>query len=634
MKKYQVKVTIGGREYKYVVESPTALSASEARAQARKELAEPQKLRSFLQGTTLGFGEEIEAGAKSLGGEDYTQERDRLRAQLSQFREDSPLTSMGLEIAGTIPTTIAAARAGAPAAAVPMSRIGQLAMRAAPLAAESALAAYGYTEGDTAKEQALDTLYGTVLGTAGGGLASAAMTGLGALGKNFMSFVREKLGDKASDSVQAELQRLVDIHEKNPDEILADVADGIPISDNKTLIIALKNYVNQGGQPARDILEKTKSMAQQRKGEAISSLESGLTGGQSGNQLQRGLRNIEEMKRAEREMYQGAFTRSGEPSTELVNQMQDIIRRFPEASSELNTIYRARNLVPLFATDSAGAINLVRQPTAEDAEILYRTIRDFTGQAYTGGRGTIGEVASEATESLKGQIGQDFPAVERARQVSAGRFAAQEAFESGRKALTKDPEEIDIMIQKMSESQIKAFRAGLMNALNRRMQTGTTFRDLADENKNIGKVLRLALRPEDVDAIVNQMSRTAESVEIAQKMPSTAGSPTAPLQQEARASGSGQNLMQAVDAMSGSPYAMMQVIQGLLEKNAPQGLSTEQRQQVVDVIFSQDPELVRRALTDQTALAELEKKIVKIADTMGKSLVRGAQQQTIQESQE
>lgn len=631
---YEVDVKIGNKNYVYVVKSPVELSHKEARAQARRELEEPQKLRSFLQGTTLGFGEEIEAGVKSLGGESYKDERDRLRAQLAQYREDNPLTSMGLEMAGTIPTTIAAARAGAPAAAIPMSRMGQLAMRAAPLAAESALAAYGYTEGDTAKEQALDTLYGTVLGTAGGGLASAAVLGLGTLGRNFMSFVREKLGDKASDSVQAELQRLVEMTGKNPDEILAEVADGKPISDNRTLIIALKNYVNQGGQPAKDILEKTSSMAQQRRGEAVSALESGLTGGQSGNQLQRGLQNIEDMKKAEREMYQGAFTRSGEPSSELVNQMQDIIQRFPEASGELNTIYRARNLVPLFSTDSAGAINLVRQPTAEDAEILYRTIRDFTGQAYTGGRGTIGEVASEATESLKSQIGQDFPAVERARQVSAGRFAAQEAFESGRKALTKDPEEIDIMIQKMSESQIKAFRAGLMNAINRRMQTGTTFRDLADENKNIGKVLRLALRPEDVDAIVSQMGRTAESVEIAQKMPAMAGSPTAPLQQEARASGSGQNLMQAVDAMSGSPYAMMQVIQGLLEKSAPRGLSTDQRQQVVDVIFSQDPELVRKALTDQTALAELEKKIIEIADTIGKSAVRASQQQAIQASQE
>ena len=335
------------------------------------------------------------------------------------------------------------------------------------------------------------------------------------------------------------------------------------------------------------------------------------------------------MKSQERDAYQQAFSRSGEPSSELVGQMVNVLQRFPQAGAELDDIYTARNLVPLFRKDDAGAIQMVRQPTAEDAEILYRSVRDFTSQAYQGGRGTMGETAGQVADELKAKIGQDFPNVARARQVSAGRFAAQEAFDTGRKALTKDPEELDIMIQKMSESEIKAFRAGLMNAINRRMQTGTTFRDLADENKNIGKVLRLALKPEDVDSIIKQMGRTAESVDIAQKMPSVAGSPTAPLQQEARRSGGGENIMQTVDALSGSPYAMMQVLSNLTQKQS-QGLTEQQRQQVVDVLISKDPDLVMRALTDNTAMATLEKKIKDLSDIIGKSAQRATQQQSTQ----
>jgi len=628
--KYKVKVDINGKKYDYIIESPVELSSTEAKQQARQELSDPQRLRSFLQGTTLGFADEIEAGAKSaFGGMDYGQEVGNVRAKMAQYREDEPLSSTMYEIAGAIPPTLLAARGGPATAAVPATRLGMLASKALPLAAESAVSAYGFSEADNLSDQARDVGIGTLAGTMGGGIMGLAAQGLGMLGNKFMSFVREKMGDKANDAVQAELQRLVELTGKSTDEILVDVAEGKPISDNQTLVIALKNYVNQGGKPARDILEQTKAMAQQRRAEGQSALEGGLVGGQSGNQLQRGQQDISELKAQERDAYQQAFNRSGEPSPELVGQMVSVLQRFPQAGAELDEIYTARNLVPLFKKDEAGAIQIVRQPTAEDAEILYRSVRDFTGQAFQGGRGTMGETAGQVADELKERIGQDFPNVARARQVSAGRFAAQEAFESGRKALTKDPEELDIMIQNMSESQIKAFRAGLMNAINRRMQTGTTFRDLADENKNIGKVLRLALRPEDVDSIVKQMGRTAESVDIAQKMPSTAGSPTAPLQQEARRSGSAENVMQTVDALSGSPYAMMQVLSNLTQKQA-QGLTEQQRQQVVNVLISEDPQLVMRALTDDTAMAALEKKIKDISGTISKSAQRATQQQSTQ----
>lgn len=634
MKKYRVKVEIGGKEYKYIVESPVALSPSEARAKANQELSEPQRLRAFIQGASLGFGEEIEAGVKSVAGGDYEQERDALRAQLASYQEQNPLSSAGYEIAGAIPTTLLAARTGSPvAAAAPLSRIGAITQRAAPIAVESALAAYGYSDAEELGETMRDIGMGTTVGTAAGGLGYALSKGIGALGNKLLSYTREKMGDKASDAVQAELKRLVDITGKNEEEILADVMDGKTISDNKTLVIALKNYVNEGGEAAREILERTSQREATQRAAGQASLESGLTAGQSGNQLRRAQMEDDELRSQVNDLYSRAFGRSGGPSSGMIGQLQDIIQRFPKAADDVAEVYRARNLVPLFAKDDAGAIQMVRQPTAQDAEMIYRAMRDFTQQSNMAGQGALGEVAGDTTRAIKGAIDTEFPDVRRARAVAQTRFGAKDALELGRKALTKDPEEVQIALGDMGETELKAYRTGLMNAINRKMQTGTAFRDLADENKNIGKILRMSLEPDQVDGIVAQMQRTADNIEIKQKMPSMAGSPTAPLQQERARAGQSFNVGQVVDTLSGSPVAGMQMISQLFEK-AASGLTPQQRMQVVNVIFSEDPALVRAALTDNTALARLEQKIKTIADTMGKSAQRATQQQAIQVSQQ
>ena len=634
MKKYQVKVDIGGKEYKYIVESPVALSPAEARAKANQELSEPQRLRAFIQGATLGFGEEIEAGVKSVAGGDYEQERDTLRAQLASYQKQNPLSSAAYEIAGAIPTTLLAARTGSPvAAAAPLSRIGAITQRAAPIAAESALAAYGYSDAEELGETMRDIGMGTTVGTAAGGLGYALSKGIGALGNKLLSYTREKMGDKASDAVQAELKRLVDITGKNEEEILADVMDGKTISDNKTLVIALKNYVNEGGEAAREILERTSQREATQRAAGQASLESGLTAGQSGNQLRRAQMEDDELRSQVNDLYSRAFGRSGGPSSDMIGQLQDIIQRFPKAADDVAEVYRARNLVPLFAKDDAGALQMVREPTAQDAEMIYRAMRDFTQQSNMAGQGALGEVAGDTTRAIKGAIDTEFPDVRRARAVAQTRFGAKDALEMGRKALTKDPEEIQIALGNMGETELKAYRTGLMNAINRKMQTGTAFRDLADENKNIGKILRMSLEPDQVDGIVAQMQRTADNIEIKQKMPSMAGSPTAPLQQERARAGQSFNVGQVVDTLSGSPVAGMQMISQLFEK-AASGLTPQQRMQVVNVIFSEDPALVRAALTDNTALARLEQKIKTIADTMGKSAQRATQQQAIQVSQQ
>jgi hypothetical protein len=57
------------------------------------------------QGTLLGFGDEIEAGLRSVfGGKGYQNELDQVRAEIDQFKKDRPVLAIGGELAGSLVT--------------------------------------------------------------------------------------------------------------------------------------------------------------------------------------------------------------------------------------------------------------------------------------------------------------------------------------------------------------------------------------------------------------------------------------------------------------------------------------------------------------------------------------------------
>ena len=60
--------------------------------------------RSVLQGMTFGFGDEIEAGLRSLGGEEYSIIRDKIRADMDEFRDEETAFAYGTEIASALLT--------------------------------------------------------------------------------------------------------------------------------------------------------------------------------------------------------------------------------------------------------------------------------------------------------------------------------------------------------------------------------------------------------------------------------------------------------------------------------------------------------------------------------------------------
>ena len=93
---------------------------------------ESQNIRTFAQGLTFGFADEIEAGVRSAldSNKSYAEVLNDVRGKIKAFRENNPVAAFGTEIAGSIPTMILAQFIPGAGQTATAGRIAQLARTA------------------------------------------------------------------------------------------------------------------------------------------------------------------------------------------------------------------------------------------------------------------------------------------------------------------------------------------------------------------------------------------------------------------------------------------------------------------------------------------------------------------------
>lgn len=572
--------------------------------------APSQMGRMGIQGMTFGFGDEIEAAIRSMfpGGAAYEVERDKIRQELAQYQAENPGKAITMEVLGSIATNVGAGAlnklrgAIASREAVPaireVAKVGGI---------EGGLYGLGTSEAETLAGQATDTARGALIGTAIPTALTGAVRAGGGIFRNVADYAREKFGNRASNAVQAELMRLVEQTGKSSDEIVQDIIDGRIMADNATLAMVLKNYVVEGGEAGRAVLERGQARAQTTAQRAQEELRGSLTPGMDENVI-RGMRQADDvLKEMENKAYQEVFETSGDVSTGLANQLLSVYQRYPEAASQAKTLYGRRQLVPLLTTGDNGAITFARMPNLEDAEIAYRMIRDLSGKEFREGAGTMGAAVGEDVAALKSAIDDFSPELAAARRGASMRRGVSKSFEDGSKSLSKNVDEVALLIKDLEKSpeKLQAYRAGFMSAIrDRARRTKTTLGNLAKEDTQLGELLRVVLPEEDIDRVARQLDIAGQSQEVASKLPVTAGSPTEPLRRERRASGMESGIEEMGRAINLDPRAIVGMLSRFASKEAP-GLSDAERMAVVNVIYSDNPSLVMDALTNQDALDRL-----------------------------
>ena len=145
--------------------------------------------RSVLQGMTFGFGDEIGAGLRSLGGEEYSIIRDKIRADMDEFRDEETAFAYGTEIASALLTpggvikvlSMAPKAAKAAASLLPSAAKGRL--------AQATLGGAAYGAGTAPEMEAVPAgaIAGGVIGAGGQKLGEPISRATSALGRELSS---------------------------------------------------------------------------------------------------------------------------------------------------------------------------------------------------------------------------------------------------------------------------------------------------------------------------------------------------------------------------------------------------------------------------------------------------------------
>lgn len=206
--------------------------------------------RSFLQGVSYGFSDEIEAFiTDKLGGDDYDTALRKIRTGKAIYEGEYPMRAMGAEVAGALPSLFLPAGyvgkgaqligKGAQKVLPSMSRLGraptsgptflgQGAQATATAGVEGALGGAG--RGETAAERSEMAMTEGLIGAASAPVLQGAVAGISKLGQlrqpveqSAYQRIASRIRPSQEERIAQEVQKRVDIGDEMP-ETLADIA--------------------------------------------------------------------------------------------------------------------------------------------------------------------------------------------------------------------------------------------------------------------------------------------------------------------------------------------------------------------------------------------------------------------------
>tara|TARA_R100001377_G_scaffold63969_2_gene39562 strand:+ start:4450 stop:6423 length:1974 start_codon:yes stop_codon:yes gene_type:complete len=605
------------------------------------------------QGFGLGFGDEIEgainSGLSQLSDDPktYQQARGIARAKIKQFQSENPGVGITSEIVGgLIPTVIAMMTGvGAPAGVANAVRLGNLGGRLLTAGKVGTAAGTGYSEQgltDNPLGLAYDAGKGAVAAMAGGEILRGAARGAGSLYDKGVNAIRNKYGDGYAGKVQEYLNDLMKRTGKSLDETLEDIRNGAVMSEDEQLLASLRLIASKGGDASGDIKNAAKIRAEQTRGSAKEALDEALVPGQSGQNVRRVLKSTdEELKADQAAQYESIYAQSKAIPKRLSDRIVGMMRVNPQVRKMFVEDFESARLAnpryqQLFKMvkneDGTETLELLRPITLADAEGFRRNLKETASMIFESPnkRNTPGFNYNKAEIAVRSDIDKFSPDLAAVRGSFADREAVEAAIRLGRQMSSKSSDEVGVAMDTLtSPEQLAGFRAGMHNAVNKKFSdSGGLWSARAgglDVSNRTPNALMKEILPEDqADDVIERLGRYGMANQVNQKVKPAGGAIT----QFAEAAG---NELDAVGtagvgvqlARGDLPGAALSLMNKLRPKDL--GLNDKQLQSVVKVLFSEDPEFVRRALADNTTVGELNKRIIRIAQNMeigGQNIVR------------
>jgi len=615
-------------------------------AQPNQAPAPTQRLRATAQGLTLGSSDEIEARLRSaVTGRPYEEILAEIRGQLRAYQQQSPLESLGYEaFGGVLPAAAITAATGGAATPITAPMTGA---RVAPLVrgllgtsaiggAQGGVTGFMTGEGDIYDRLARIPQSTAIGATVAPGVQLVTM-GLGGLTNKVLDFARRVTGNRGGRAAEAEIQRLAQESGLTTDEIVDRIAKGEIMAENQTLLAAVRGLYAQGGEAGTTIGKALRERPDRLRSEVLTDMQQKLISGldptfvgprpQNENVLRYFRATDDQAKKIENEAYKAAYGTGGVIDANLLGSLTDALKRSPSAIKDINDIYIAQTgKKPFFSFDKKGEIVFARTPTLEDAEIIRRGLQTTINQAYTSGRGGVGEALKDVESSLRAAIDNSSSALAGARQQAATRRTARDSFNEGRGVFSKSADEIAIYVEQIANNPgaLNAFRAGTMDAIRARMGTGrakSMMGLLANPDTKEGAILRTIYPMDELESILTRISTAAQSQ--AAKGYVIGGPSTAPTLLQAARTGANVNAEELASAAQGNPFAAFRVANKLIGETN-KNMSERDRNLVAQILVSENPNLVRNALVDASGMATFQQAVNRAMRTVSKTVPYGA----------
>jgi hypothetical protein len=595
--------------------------------------------RTFVgQGALLGFGDELEAKIQTLfQSRPYEVILAEIRKDLKSFEERNPGTAITAEILGSIAPTalMVMSGVGAPSAAANTARVGskmlsmsQKFKAAAPIAmGESAIYEVGKGEEGIA-EDIYRAPEGAAWGLAGTGIATPVLHGAQVGLDKIMSAIRGKLGDKVSNVVIKQLNDLVKETGKSVGEIITDIQAGRLFAENKTLAHAISTIFGEGGPVKKFLTDKTAERAIDTRSDLRGVMKGSVLGDSADvdSSYATYMKGQGDVQEGSSDAYKQAFKGSSDLPLDMIEALMEALRRVPTGQDVIETINKAKgNVVPYFKFDESGRLFMNRKPTLEDAEEVYKAIRD-----HKTGVQVADNLLSDVARGLKAKLNRLSPQLQEARVSYQILKTNEEAFKVGTGALTKNAAEIkyhfDILMAESKDldkekarigtEKLKAFRTGVMNAIENKLTMGGGSSAIAgDADMKLPAIIRTVFPGQDIESIM----RKADIAETAQTMKNkvTAGGTGGGSDTFGR--GASQTRREARGIAQGDSATRVLIQRALdyaIDKIAPK-LDDKGRMEVAKILYSKDPDFVEKALTGDSPNAKIQQMVNDAITSMG-----------------
>ena len=599
-----------------------SLLARQAQATAAVEAAPRERMRTAAQGLTFGLSDEGEAAARAAAGyvasslgfdvnsQSYDDALNEIRGNIKAYQTARPVEALAYEVGGAalpaLGALIAAPFTGGTSTAAAVPTLGRIAKIAA---LQGAATAFGTGEGGF-KARALRVPGGAVAGAVGGTVAGTAMRAGGSAINALTDAARRVIGGRGSSVVENEIKRLVTQTGKTADQIADDILNGRILAENETIKAAVRAYRASGGEASTVITQAMTPRPAATRAAAMQEMRGGLSDVSQSSALQ-AQRRSEDAVAAARTAAYAPFKNINAPD-EVSREVLAALEVAPEAIGEVNKMFRGLVSVTPPANGIGPAnVTFTRPISIDEAERVRRAVSNAASVEYRGGYGGAGEVFSEAEKELRKKLDLASPELGAVRAQVAKIEGQNKAFAAGQTSLAGDVNEKLYDFSKLTDPQkIEAYRAGLMAALEARAATGSRqsmIRNLTNPETKEGQILRAVFPQDQLDAVLAKLE-TARASQVTTDYVIGPLSPTAETGIEAARRGMGISMADVTGLLSGSPSSMLSIASNIASRFT-KDLTDSERARVARILVSEDPDLVRRAISDEGAMAALQNRI-------------------------